>query len=276
MDAAAQPQDTLLPSEDPVAKLYGVPMSRLPDGLYIPPDALVVFLRSFEGPLDLLLYLIRRQKFDIMDIPMATLTQQYVAYVELIRAHNLDLAGDYLVMAAYLTSIKSQLLLPVRKTDTGEEAEDPKAELMRRLIEYEKIKRGAQELDELPICGRDFSEVSVRLEEADDERLPEASLSELQSAWARVLKGLALRGNHSVSREELSIREYMSRTLRELQAKPYIEFSALISESRTPREALVFFLAILELAKEELVHITQAAPFAPIWLTASAAPESLF
>lgn len=280
MDSAAETiADSAAPApeegrEDPVARLYGVPLERIPEGLYIPPDALKVFLESFEGPLDLLLYLIRKQKFNVMDIPMALVTEQYMAYVELIRANNLDLAGEYLVMAAWLMSIKSQLLLPVRKSDTGEEVEDPKAELMRRLAEYEKMKNAAEELDRLPICGRDVSEADVRLEEGEP-LLPEASLADLEAAWLEVLKKIELRGNHSVSREELSIRDYMTRTLRRLQERPFVEFSALISESRDTGEALVYYLAILELAKEQLVRITQAAPFAPIWLTSGAASESL-
>ena len=147
-----QTLDNTLPlsQSDSIALLYGKPLDKVPAGLYIPPDALKVFLESFEGPLDLLLWLIQKQKFDVMDIPMATLTEQYMQYVELIRKNNLDLAGDYLVMAAHLMAIKSQLLLPLRKADTGEEVEDPKAELMRRLIEYQKMKLAAQELDRLP------------------------------------------------------------------------------------------------------------------------------
>lgn len=267
-----QPAETAEPALDPVARLYGVPLERIPDGLYIPPDALRVFLESFEGPLDLLLFLIRKQKFNIMDIPMALVTEQYMAYVELIRAQNLDLAGEYLLMAAYLMSIKSQLLLPVRRADTGEEVEDPKAELMRRLAEYEKIKLAAQQLDAMPVCGRDFSEVDVRPSEENAQALPDVTVDELEAAWLDVLKRLFLKESHSVSREELSIRDYMSRTLRRLQDAPCVEFASLIAESRDRGEALVYYLAILELAKEQLVRITQAAPFAPIWLT-SGVPE---
>ena len=171
-----QTLDNTLPlsQSDSIALLYGKPLDKVPAGLYIPPDALKVFLESFEGPLDLLLWLIQKQKFDVMDIPMATLTEQYMQYVELIRKNNLDLAGDYLVMAAHLMAIKSQLLLPLRKADTGEEVEDPKAELMRRLIEYQKMKLAAQELDRLPISGRDFSPVDVSKPESAPD-LPDVS-----------------------------------------------------------------------------------------------------
>lgn len=180
-----QTLDNTLPlsQSDSIALLYGKPLDKVPAGLYIPPDALKVFLESFEGPLDLLLWLIQKQKFDVMDIPMATLTEQYMQYVELIRKNNLDLAGDYLVMAAHLMAIKSQLLLPLRKADTGEEVEDPKAELMRRLIEYQKMKLAAQELDRLPISGRDFSPVDVSKPESAPD-LPDVSLDELAARLA--------------------------------------------------------------------------------------------
>lgn len=258
----------------PIARLYGVPLEKIPEGLYIPPDAMKLFLESFEGPLDLLLFLIRKQRFNVMDVPMALLTEQYMAYVDLIRAHNLDLAGEYLVMAAYLMSIKSRLLLPVRKSDTGEEVEDPKAELMRRLAEYEKMKFAAARLDAMPICGRDFTEVDIQLEE-HEEPLPDASLFLLHEAWLSVLERLSLKENHSITREELSIREYMSRTLRRLQSDSCLNFMALIEASQDRSEALAYYLAILELAKEQLVRIVQAAPFAPIWLMQKTLPDEL-
>ena len=193
-----QTLDNTLPlsPSDSIALLYGKPLDKVPAGLYIPPDALKVFLESFEGPLDLLLWLIQKQKFDVMDIPMATLTEQYMQYVELIRKNNLDLAGDYLVMAAHLMAIKSQLLLPLRKADTGEEVEDPKAELMRRLIEYQKMKLAAQELDRLPISGRDFSPVDVSKPESAPD-LPEVSLDELRRAWRSVMARIKLQERHT-------------------------------------------------------------------------------
>ncbi|MCI5851556.1 MAG: segregation/condensation protein A [Sutterellaceae bacterium] len=258
----------------PVALLYGKRVDAIPNGLYIPPDALKVFLKSFEGPLDLLLWLIQKQKFDIMDIPMTLLTEQYMQYVELIRKSNLDLAGDYLVMAAYLMSIKSRMLLPVREADTGEEVEDPKAELMRRLAEYQRMKAAAEELDRLPISGRDYSPVDVRVEEGA-QALPEASLEELQAAWRAVLARVKFEERHTVTREELSVREHMTEILRKLQESDFIEFTAAFGPEPTFGHALAFYLAILELAKEEMIHITQPAPFAPIWLTRSRAKDSL-
>ena len=254
-----QTLDNTLPlsQSDSIALLYGKPLDKVPAGLYIPPDALKVFLESFEGPLDLLLWLIQKQKFDVMDIPMATLTEQYMQYVELIRKNNLDLAGDYLVMAAHLMAIKSQLLLPLRKADTGEEVEDPKAELMRRLIEYQKMKLAAQELDRLPISGRDFSPVDVSKPESAPD-LPDVSLDELRRAC-----------------EELSVREHMSSILKQLQTRSYVEFTDVFENTPTFAHALVSYLAILELAKEAMIRITQAAPFAPIWLTLSHREETL-
>ena len=263
-DTAVQPLSTDTAGS---AKLYGVPFSPLPEGLYIPPDALRVFLESFEGPLDLLLYLIRKQKCDILDISMALLTEQYMAYVELIRDSNLDLAGEYLAMAAYLVSIKSQLLLPVHRSDSDEEAEDPKAELLRRLAEYEKMKKAAEDLNGMPIEGRDFSSVNVA--SAEIEKTPPApTLDLLQAAWLAVLEKCRFQSNHTVTREELSVREHMSSILRKLLLNDFLEFSALFGETPTREKALVCYLAILELAKEHMIRITQPAPFAPIWLTA--------
>lgn len=271
-----QTLDNTLPlsQSDSIALLYGKPLDKVPAGLYIPPDALKVFLESFEGPLDLLLWLIQKQKFDAMDIPMATLTEQYMQYVELIRKNNLDLAGDYLVMAAHLMAIKSQLLLPLRKADTGEEVEDPKAELMRRLIEYQKMKLAAQELDRLPISGRDFSPVDVSKPESAPD-LPDVSLDELRRAWRSVMARIKLQERHTVTREELSVREHMSSILKQLQTRSYVEFTDVFENTPTFAHALVSYLAILELAKEAMIRITQAAPFAPIWLTLSHREETL-
>ena len=205
---------------------------------------------------------------------MATLTEQYMQYVELIRKNNLDLAGDYLVMAAHLMAIKSQLLLPLRKADTGEEVEDPKAELMRRLIEYQKMKLAAQELDRLPISGRDFSPVDVSKPESAPD-LPDVSLDELRRAWRSVMARIKLQERHTVTREELSVREHMSSILKQLQTRSYVEFTDVFENTPTFAHALVSYLAILELAKEAMIRITQAAPFAPIWLTLSHREETL-
>ncbi len=256
------------------AHLYGEPLFKVPDGLYIPPDALRVFLESFEGPLDLLLYLIRRQKFDIMQIPMAVVTEQYMSYVELIRDSNLELAADYLVMAAHLMQIKSQLLLPVTHADTGEEVVDPQAELARRLLEYEKMKAAAVELDRIPRSGRDFLRAYVLIEQTQSVLLPQVEPLDLKTAWEGILKEASLKGHHKVSRQELSVREFMSGILRRLQSVRFAEFAELFETDAGRDVCIVSYLALLELAKEGLVRITQAAPFAPIYVSASSGPAS--
>ncbi|MCX8115705.1 MAG: segregation/condensation protein A, partial [Burkholderiaceae bacterium] len=193
-----------------LARLYGEPLFKLPEDLYIPPDALEVFLEAFEGPLDLLLYLIRKQNFNVLDIPMAALTAQYLAYVEQIRRSNLELAAEYLLMAAMLIEIKSRMLLPVKKAESGEEVEDPRAELVRRLVEYERIKLAAARLDELPRVGRDFARAIVAIEQSVVKRFPQVNVVDLQQAWAEVLKRAKLHAHHHITREELSVREHMS------------------------------------------------------------------
>src|SRR6266436_9710917 len=199
-----------------LARLYGEPLFSMPEDLYIPPDALEVILDAFEGPLDLLLYLIRRQNFNVLDIPMAPLTEQYLAYVEQIRARNLELAAEYLLMAALLIEIKSRMLLPVKKADTGEEAEDPRAELVRRLLEYEQMKLAAQRLDHIPQLGRDFLRAEVYVEQSSAQRFPDVDVNDLRAAWADVIKRARLVEHHKISREELSVREHMSVILRRL------------------------------------------------------------
>ena len=247
-------QDTTPEAIDGVAfaRLYGEPLFKVPEGLYIPPDALRVFLESFEGPLDLLLYLIRRQKFDIMQIPMAIVTEQYMSYVELIRESNLELAAEYLAMAAHLMQIKSQLLLPVTHADTGEEVADPQAELARRLLEYEKMKMAAAEMDRVPRNGRDFLRAYVLIEQAQIKLLPEVSADDLRLAWDGILREANLKGHHKVSRQELSVREFK-----------------LFEPEAGRSVCIVNYLALLELAKEGLIRITQAAPFAPIYVSAA-------
>ena len=256
-----------------LARLYGEPLFKLPADLYIPPDALEVFLEAFEGPLDLLLYLIRKQHFNVLDIPMAPLTRQYLVYIEEIRRSNLELAAEYLLMAALLIEIKSRMLLPVRKADTGEEVEDPRAELVRRLLEYERIKLAAQRLDELPRTGRDFVRAQVFIEQTLERRLPEVSAIDLREAWADVLSRAKLHAHHKISREELSVREHMSIVLRRLQGARFLEFRELFDAARGPAVAVVHFLALLELARESLVQITQAAPFAPIYVRLAYTPS---
>lgn len=252
-----------------IAKLYGEPLFKVPDGLYIPPDALEVFLESFEGPLDLLLYLIRKQKFDVMNVPMALVTEQYMGYVELIRKSNLELAAEYLVMAACLMQIKSRLLLPVTRADDDEEAEDPQAELARRLLEYEKMKLAAVELDRIPRNGRDFWRAFVLIEQTQNKILPDVSSEELARVWQEVLAQAQLRGNHTISRQELSVREFMSNILRRLGQSPIVEFRELFKKGCGIEVAIVNYLAILELAKDGLVRITQAVPFAPLYVARS-------
>lgn len=252
-----------------IAKLYGEPLFKVPDGLYIPPDALEVFLESFEGPLDLLLYLIRKQKFDVMNVPMALVTEQYMGYVELIRKSNLELAAEYLVMAACLMQIKSRLLLPVTRADDDEEVEDPQAELARRLLEYEKMKLAAVELDRIPRNGRDFWRAFVLIEQTQNKILPDVSSEELARVWQEVLAQAQLRDNHTISRQELSVREFMSNILRRLGQSPIVEFRELFKKGCGIEVAIVNYLAILELAKDGLVRITQAVPFAPLYVARS-------
>jgi segregation and condensation protein A len=255
------------------ARLYGEPLFRLPADLYIPPDALEVFLEAFEGPLDLLLYLIRRQGFNIIDIPMAQVTLQYLEYVNQIRKHNLELAAEYLLMAAMLIEIKSRMLLPVRKADTGEEVNDPRAELVRRLLEYEQMKLAAQQINMLPQLGRDFVRAQIFIEQSIVPRWPEVNALDLQSAWADVLKRAKLTEHHMVSREELSVREHMSGILRRLQSARFVEFADLFDPLRGIPVLIINFIALLELAKETLIEITQAEAFAPIYVRLAYAPS---
>ncbi len=249
-----------------VAKLYGNPLFELPQDLYIPPDALEVFLEAFEGPLDLLLYLIRKQNFNILDIPLADVTRQYLSYVEQIRSRNLELASEYLLMAAMLIEIKSRMLLPPKKTEDGEEPEDPRAELVRRLLEYEQIKLAAAKLDQLPVLGRDFLRAQVYIEQSLQPRFPEVSVQDLREAWADILKRAKLVQHHKITREQLSVREHMSLVLRTLQGRRFMEFHELFDPSRGPQVVVVTFIAMLELARERLIEITQAEAYAPIYV----------
>jgi segregation and condensation protein A len=254
------------------AKLYGEPLFRVPNDLYIPPDALEVFLEAFEGPLDLLLYLIRKQNFNILDIPMAQVTLQYLEYVDQIRVHNLELAAEYLLMAAMLIEIKSRMLLPVKKADTGDEASDPRAELVRRLLEYEQMKLAAHQIDALPQLGRDYVRTQIYIEQSIVTRWPEVHAADLQSAWADVLKRAKLTAHHTISREELSVREHMTGILRRLQSTKFVEFADLFDPARGVPVIVVNFIALLELAKETLIEITQAEAFAPIYVRLAYSP----
>ena len=255
-----------------LARLYGEPLFAMPQDLYIPPAALEVFLEAFEGPLDLLLYLIRKQNFNILDIPMAEVTKQYLLYVEQVRQRNLELAAEYLLMAAMLIEIKSRMLLPPKKTADGEEAEDPRAELVRRLLEYEQIKLAAHQLAEAPQLGRDFLRAQVHVEQALVTRFPDVHVADLQSAWQDILKRAKLVQHHRISRETLSVREHMSLVLRHLQGRKFVEFADLFDTSKGVPVLVVTFIAMLELAKETLIELTQAEAYAPIYVRLAYTP----
>jgi segregation and condensation protein A len=258
---------------DVVARLYGAPMLELPKDLYIPPDALEVFLEAFEGPLDLLLYLIRKANLDILDIPMAPLTRQYLGYVEAMRRHNLELAADYLLMAATLLEIKSRMLLPRPKRVDDDDEHDPREELVRRLLEYEQMKLAALRLDALPRMERDFDMVAVLVAERIVERMPEVSLHDLQLAWLAIMKKVKLTKHHTVRQDELSVREHMSMILRKLASCSFVAFETVFDLAHGRAGLVVGFLAMLELVKERLVVVTQMEPMAPIYVKLADAAE---
>jgi segregation and condensation protein A len=255
-----------------LARLYGEPLFAMPRDLYIPPDALKVFLEAFEGPLDLLLYLIRKQNFNILDIPMAAVTRQYLAYVDEIRATNLELAAEYLLMAAMLIEIKSRMLLPPKRVAEGVEAEDPRAELVRRLLEYEQIKLAAARLNALPQFGRDFLRAQVFVEQSLQPRFPDVHVVDLQEAWQDIIRRARLVQHHVITREELSVREHMSIVLRTLQGRKFLEFEELFDTTRGMPVLVVTFIALLELTKEGLLDLTQAEAFAPIYVRLAYTP----
>lgn len=250
-----------------VALIYGQPLDQLPLDLYIPPDALEIMLDAFEGPLDLLLYLIRKANVDVLDIPMAPLTAQYLSYVEGMRGVNLELAAEYLVMAAMLIEIKSRMLLPRSKVAEGDETEDPRAELVRRLVEYEQMKLAAQRLDQHEQVDRDFMWAEVWGEKSLAQRLPQVRPDDLREAWMGILRQARLNQHHRVQREELSVREHMGIILRAIRDQGgFVEFSALFDPEQGVPILVVHFLAMLELARERLVEITQTEAFAPIYV----------
>jgi segregation and condensation protein A len=271
--ATAQP-----PLDGGVARLAlvrGQPMLSLPNDLYIPPEALEIFLESFEGPLDLLLYLIRKNSLDILDIPMAELTRQYVTYIDAMRASRLELAAEYLVMAAVLIEIKSRMLLPrppnVRDDDDG----DPRAELMRRLLEYERIKLAARGLDGMPRIGRDFQPAAAAVIEDLSPRLPQVRPEDLRDAWYTVLARARMNRHHRIAREELSVREQMSRILRRLGEGGFLAFTELFDGSASVAVVVVHFVALLELVKEGLVQLMQEHNFLPIYVRLARPAEPL-
>lgn len=248
------------------AKLYGENIAQLPLDLFIPPDALEVYLESFEGPLDLLLYLIRKDNIDVLDIPMANLTSQYISYVEQMKIINIELAADYLLMSAMLIEIKSRLLLPKPEVSEDEE-DDPRADLVRKLIEYEQMKLAAEELNVMPQIGRDMLGTSAYFETEVNKIPPEVNMNDLYSAWVNVIKRAKQFEQHTISKSELSVREHMTSILRALKENNLIEFSSLFNEEKDPIPKLVVcFLAILELSKERLIKINQQEPCSPLYI----------
>ncbi|AYF34067.1 segregation/condensation protein A [Vreelandella alkaliphila] len=265
------------PAAEPVVealgRLFDEPIMQLPEDLYIPPEALRVFLEAFEGPLDLLLYLIRRQNLDILTINVATITHQYIEYVELMKAMEIELAGEYLLMAAMLAEIKSRTLLPRPPKAEGEEEEDPRAELIRRLQEYERLKEAAETLDTLPRVGRDWFSVQAGLPPLEARVIhPDVGLDELLGALTDILKRAELAQAHQISREVLSTRERMLKIMEQLSHdgdhQRYTPFEALFTLEEGRAGVVVTFMAILELAKEAMIEIVQNAPLSPIHVRA--------
>ena len=251
------------PSEHAVAWVFGQPVTDLPQDLFIPPDALKVVLHSFQGPLDLLLYLIRKQNIDVLDIPMTKITEQYLHYIAQMDAHQFDLAAEYLLMAAVLIEIKSRLLLPQPENIEDDEAADPRAELVRRLLAYEQMKLAAQGLDALPRAGRDFAWAYLPLEIAAKARLPEVQIADLTQAWLAILSRAKHTRSHEVVREAISVRAQMSSILRRLREGSCL-FHRLFQPEQGVAYVVVNFIALLELAKEGLVRVVQAEGFEAI------------
>jgi segregation and condensation protein A len=264
---AAQP-------ELPFAFVDGEPVTELPKDLFIPPQALSVFLEAFEGPLDFLLYLIKRQNLDILNIPIADISRQYASYIEVMQGLELELAGEYLVMAATLAEIKSRMLLPRPVSEDEDEGQDPRAELVRRLQEYERYKKAAERIDELPRLERDTWKVSAPVVERKVvERLPETTLKELTLAFSQVMARAELNAHYHIRRESLSVRERMTDILSTLgeQQREFAEFRSLLQPEQGRAGIVASFLAILELVKESLVEVVQNGEFAPIHVRVAAA-----
>ena len=263
VDNTHQPQ---LDMAMPVARIKGEPMTDMPADLFIPPDALSIILDEFEGPLDLLLYLIRKHSLDVLNIPMADLTRQYLTYVEAMREGQLELAADYLLMAALLIEIKSRMLLPRPPREREGEPDDPRAELVRRLLEYEQMKTAAHAIDQFPRKDRDFSVVDVMIEQTLLARVPTVLVADLTEAWRVILNRAKATQRHHISREELSVRSHMSRILRRLNGLGFVRFDELFQPEEGVAVVVVSFLAVLELAREALIEITQRAAFEPIYV----------
>lgn len=273
--AAHNPAMAPRQQEIPLAVVLGQPVLQIPQDLYIPPDALEIILEAFEGPLDLLLYLIRRQNLDILDIPVAEITRQYVAYIQTMHELRFELAADYLVMAAMLAEIKSRMLLPRPPAEDGAEEEDPRAELVRRLQEYERYKKAAEDLDALPRLERDTVAVAAHVPDRAAIRVPPpVDLRELLLALQDVLKRAELFGQHAIRRDALSVRQRMGELLERLADGAFLRFEALFAAEEGRLGVVVTFLALLTLAKEQLVDIVQEAPLAPIYVKSLAGAQA--
>jgi len=273
-EIAAETTDAPHQSEMPFAIVQGEKVTELPQDLYIPPDALEVFLDAFEGPLDLLLYLIRRQNLEILDIPLAEITRQYMEYVEIMKAIQLELAAEYLVMAAMLAEIKSRMLLPRRTEDDEDSEEDPRAELVRRLQEYERYKQAAENLDGMPRLNRDNFTVEIRTPEVHHiEHAPEVDLRDVLFAFQKVLQRAEKYAHHHIEMEPLSVRERMSNVLSAMEREKFTEFTALFTPEEGRSGVVVSLLAILELLKEGLIEMLQNEPFGPIYVKSSSASQ---
>ena len=247
----------------------GEAIVEMPADLYIPPEALQIMLESFEGPLDLLLFLIRKENLDVLDIPMAELTAQYMAYVESMKANNLELAAEYLLMAAVLTEIKSRMLLPRPGSQDGDEDLDPRAELVRRLIEYEQMKKASERLTEHAVIDRDFTKARAFFENTSVASPPNVTADDLRMAWIAIFNRAKQNRRHIISREELSVREHMSQILRKLQGAKFVRFDDLFEVEKGVQFIVVSFLAVLELAKDMSVELSQQGVFSPIYVRLS-------
>ena len=255
-----------LPAALPIAHVFGQPVLEIPQDLFIPPDALQVILESFEGPLDLLLYLIRKQNLDVLNIPMADVTAQYMAYIDVMKGSQLELAAEYLLMAALLIEIKSRLLLPRPPVEGEDDPNDPRAELVRRLLEYEQMKLAGLALDKLPQADRDFAWLAVLIEQSAEQRLPEVCAMDLRQAWLSILSRAKHNRHHKVRQDELSVREQMSWILRYLDGRDYVAFEELFDINKGVAHLVVNFIAVLELVKEGMVKVSQDEPFQPIYV----------
>lgn len=265
-----QPVTPVVPEIIPIAMIGGMPLMDLPHDLYIPPEAMEVFLEAFAGPLDLLLYLIKKSNLDILDIPIAEITRQYMTYVELMKNVHLELAAEYLVMAATLAEIKSRMLLP--RVNSENEEDDPRAELVRRLQEYERFKNAAEELETLPRLERDiFLAHSLPPDLKMERPQPQVDLRELVMAFHEIMLRVDMRASHLITREPLSVRERMTKVLSRLQSANFLEFTTLFTPEEGRQGVVVTFIAILELIRESLIQIVQAEPFAPIHIKAVSA-----